>query len=79
MHEGGHTPPRGSTAHIKSHRQKLNIHNMHTRLVGSKYVTCHATLRNEHEIRTATAPTNVKGDHEASPRSCPTPPARPLT
>ena len=38
---------------------------MHTRLVGSKYVTCHATLRNEHEIRTATAPTKGKGDYEA--------------
>ena len=46
----------------KTHKQKLNIH---TWLVGSKYVACHVTLRNEHETRTATTPTKVKGDHEA--------------
>ena len=46
----------------KTHKQKLNIH---TWLVGSKYVACHATLRNEHETRTATTPTEVKGDHKA--------------
>ena len=46
----------------KTHKQKLNIH---TWLVGSKYVACHATLRNEHETRTEITPTKVKGDHEA--------------
>ena len=46
----------------KTHKHKLNIH---TWLVGSKYVACHATLRHEHETRTATTPTKVKGDHEA--------------
>ena len=45
-----------------THKQQLNIH---TWLVGSKYVACHATQRNEHETRTATTPTKVKGDHEA--------------
>ena len=40
-------------------------HNVHTWLVGSKYVTCHATLRNEHVIRRATTPTKAQGDHEA--------------
>ena len=34
--ERGHTPPRGRTTHRKTHKQKLNIHNTHTRLVGSK-------------------------------------------
>ena len=45
-----------------THKQKLNIH---TWLVGSKYVACYVTLRNKHETRTATTPTKVKGDHEA--------------
>ena len=57
------THHRGEAQHTKkAHKQKLNIH---TWLVGSKYVACHATLRNEHETRTATTPTKVKGDHEA--------------
>ena len=57
------TRHRGEAQHKKkTHKQKLNIH---TWLVGSKYVACHATLRNEHETRTATTPTKVKGDHEA--------------
>ena len=46
----------------QTHKQKLNIH---TWLVGSKYVACHVTLRNKQETRTATTPTKVKGDHEA--------------
>ena len=58
------TRHRGEAQHTKkkAHKQKLNIH---TWLVGSKYVACHATLRNEHETRTATTPTKVKGDHKA--------------
>ena len=61
------SPPRASkmvkhNTQKKTHKQKLNIHAW---LVGSKYVACHATLRNEHETRTATTPTKVKGDHEA--------------
>ena len=60
------THHRGEAQHTKkAHKQKLNIHNVHTWLVGSKYVTCHATLRNEHETRTATTPTKAKGDHKA--------------
>ena len=56
---------RGEAQHTKkkkTHKQKLNIH---TWLVGSKYVACHATLRNEHGTGTATTPTRVRGDHEA--------------
>ena len=57
------TRHRGEAQHTKkAHKQRLNIH---TWPVGSKYVACHATLRNEHETRTATTPTKVKGDHEA--------------
>ena len=55
------THQRGEAQHTKeAHKQKPNIHRW---LVGTKYVACHATLRNEHETRTATTPT--KGDHEA--------------
>ena len=50
---------RGEAQHTKKKK------NIHTWLVGSKYVACHATLRNEHETRTATTPTKVEDDHEA--------------
>ena len=65
-HGGSHTQPRGSTTHTKTKKQKLNIHNMHKRHPPHwpprhkcKYVTCRATLRNEHEIRTATTAKRV--------------------
>ena len=50
----------------KNKKQKLNIHNMHKRQQPHRpprhkctYVTCRATLRNEHGIRTTTTPTKV--------------------
>ena len=61
-----HTTEGKHNTHKNKKNHKLNIHNMHKRQPPHrppkhkcKYVTCRATLRNEHEIRTTTTPTKV--------------------
>ena len=50
---------RGEAQHTKKTKKNTQRKTKHT------HVACHATLRNQHETRTATTPTKVKGDHEA--------------
>ena len=60
------THNQGEAQHTQKQKTKAKIHNMHKRQQPHrpprhkcKYVTCRATLRNEHEIRTTTTTTKV--------------------